>query len=251
MKYAIELFDEMKPKAKPTVTKFGGVNDLAPVTTRFDGEKYENPIYSHWRSMLTRAFCPKYHAKHPTYIGTTVSDEFMTFSNFNEWYRQQYGWDKFWHLDKDVRGDGKHYSAENCILIPHALNLLLTDSDASRGAFPSGIRWHDPRGMLMARVCENGKPQRGKTPYFDDVIEATEYATKLKREVAERRLRGDIPDHPSYDEIEAAVYASLDLRAVEQRAHAIRCKQIAIVGIDYRIQNVYALRLKDEQEAAA
>ena len=250
MTYLIEMFDEMKPKAKPKTNRLGGVNDLAPISKTIDGKSCDHPIYSHWHNMLTRALCPKFHARKSTYIGTTVSDEFMTFSNFNDWYRRQYGWDKGWHVDKDVRGNGKHYSADTCILIPPALNNLLCDSDAARGGFPAGMYWNDPAGMLQVMVSENGTCQTGTSPCFHDVIEATEYAIKLKRDIAERRLIESIPDHPNYDEIEAAVYASLDARADEQRAHAIRVKQLAVQGISYAMQHDHALRVKANKKAA-
>jgi hypothetical protein len=250
MKYPIEMFDEMTPKAKPTTNQLGAVNDLEPISKRFDGKRYDNPIYNHWRNMLKRAFDPNHHARYPTYIGTTISDEFMTFSNFDSWYRNQYGCDKGWHVDKDVKGSGKHYSADTCILIPGALNLLLTDRDAERGGFPSGVVWNEPRGKLQAMVSENGKYQPGTQPRFDDVIEATEYVIKLKRDIAERTVARTIPGHPDYDEIEAAVYASLDARAVEQRAHAKRCKQLAVQGISYAMQNDHALRVKANKKTA-
>ena len=250
MTYPVEMFDEMKPKAKPKTNKWGAVSDLAPVSKRFDGKQYMHPIYNHWRSMLKRAFDPKKLAKYPTYIGTTISDDFMTFSNFDNWYRRQYGWDKGWDVDKDVRGNGKHYSAETCILIPQALNNLLTDSDAARGGFPSGVYWQEGAGKIKAQVSENNKRQRGTTPCFDDVIEATEYVIKLKHDIAERRLTESIPGHPNYDEIEAAVYASLDARADEQRAHAIRVKQLAVQGISYAMQHDHASRVKANKKAA-
>ena len=250
MTYAIELFDEMKPKAKPTTNQHGGVNDLEPVSKTIDGKNRHNPIYKQWHSMLRRAFCPKTHAKYPTYIGTTVSDEFMTFSKFDDWYRQQYGWGKGWEVDKDVKGNGKHYSAETCILIPGALNSLLVDNDAVRGAFPAGVGWHEANGQLRAMVSENGKRQLGTQPPFYDVIEATEYVIKLKREIADRTLKRLIPGHPDYDEIEAAVYASLELRADEQRAHALRVKQLAVQGISYAMQHDHVLRVKANKKAA-
>jgi hypothetical protein len=99
-------------------------------------------------------------------------------------------------------------------------------------------------------VSENGKYQTGTAPYFTDVIEATEYAIKLKREIAERTVARTIPGHPDYDEIEAAVYASLKLRAAEQRAHAKRCKQLAVQGISYAIQHDHASRVKANKKAA-
>lgn len=74
----------------------------------------------------------------PTYRG--CSSGFASFHEFCEWCQHQVGYDKGFHLDKDLLIKGnKVYSAETCVFLPRDLNNLLAKSDATRGHLPIGV----------------------------------------------------------------------------------------------------------------
>lgn len=65
-----------------------------------------------------------------SYTLASLSPEFRSFAFFHEWINEYLAVTgpvpKDWELDKDLLGDGKAYSAENCCLIPGELNRILT-----------------------------------------------------------------------------------------------------------------------------
>jgi len=117
--------------------------------------------YKLWSGMLERC-TEKCWGIHPTYIGTTCSENFKSYSYFYEWCHNQIGFaqvdenGKSWHLDKDLlSGSSKVYSEDTCVFIPRAINSLLIKSDASRGDFPLGVSLDSKKHKLIAK-CRNG-----------------------------------------------------------------------------------------------
>jgi len=111
--------------------------------------------YAHWSSMLARCFCEEYRNKYPTYEGTMVCDEWLNFTVFAKWCREQpeflLGHKVF--LDKDILNKGnKLYSTETCTFVPHDVNTLFTKADASRGKYPIGVSYCTTRNVITACV---------------------------------------------------------------------------------------------------
>ena len=122
-----------------------GINDadyntVIGVNTAPNGKrtKIKCPFYMKWRSMLSRCYNEPTLARHPTYIGCVVCEEWHRFSNFRLWMETQDWQDK--HLDKDllVRGN-KVYGPDTCCFISRDINSFLTDGAASRGKYPIGV----------------------------------------------------------------------------------------------------------------
>lgn len=119
----------------------------------FNDNKYQvfvkgeiTKYYKLWQSMLHRC-TDKEWERHPTYAGTSCSENFKSYSFFYEWCQEQIGFDKrddkgrAWHLDKDLLIKGnKLYSEDNCVFVPQRINSLLTKMKASRGKYPIGVR---------------------------------------------------------------------------------------------------------------
>ena len=111
------------------------------------GGKYKSRVdvkmakpYVTWKNMLQRAYCQKYQAKQPTYIGCSVSDEWLDYQVFAEWFCEQEYSDIGYDLDKDLLVAGnKVYSPEACSFIPRELNSILTDCKAARTNLPQGV----------------------------------------------------------------------------------------------------------------
>jgi hypothetical protein len=111
--------------------------------------------YKVWRGMLQRCYDNKFHKKHPSYIGCTVSAEWHNFQIFGEWYDENYYEIKGEriHLDKDILIKGnKIYSPETCVFVPHRINSLFTKSDAIRGNLPIGVT-KDKSSKYRATCC--------------------------------------------------------------------------------------------------
>lgn len=116
------------------------------------------PIYRKWIGMLGRCYLAKAQAKRPTYIGCSVAREWLTFSAFRAWMLAQDH--EGMQLDKDILIQGnKVYSPEACVFVPGSLNRFISDSGASRGEWPIGVRWHKDTEKFNAQ-CQN--PFTGK-----------------------------------------------------------------------------------------
>lgn len=133
--------------------------------------------YSLWSSMLGRC-TPKYWITHPTYVGTTHSENFKSYTFFHEWCQEQKGFksidenNRYWQLDKDLllRGN-KHYSEDTCVFVPQRLNKLLIKSNASRGEFPIGVSWYNPTKKFTSR-CQDIYGKSKLLGYFNTPQEA-------------------------------------------------------------------------------
>ena len=87
-----------------------GINDAGYVVMEFetiivDGKRKRKrvwacPYHQTWKGMLERCYSTKFQERNPTYIGCTVSKEWLVFSNFRAWMMTQDWQGK--HLDKDI-----------------------------------------------------------------------------------------------------------------------------------------------------
>jgi hypothetical protein len=102
-----------------------GYYGIGKYSARINNVKSEE--YVKWFSMFFRCYDEKYHQKHPTYIGCSVSSEFHNFQNFAEWYnRTKYECSYPLELDKDFLYDGNRiYSPKTCCLLPKEINNLI------------------------------------------------------------------------------------------------------------------------------
>ncbi len=99
-------------------------------------------MYNAWKNLLNRAYSEKCHQSYPTYIGVTVCDEWLFFSNFAKWFTKNYIGD--YDLDKDLlKQNNKQYSPHVCRYVPNYVNKVLLDRGNARGS--------------MLGVCESGK----------------------------------------------------------------------------------------------
>ncbi len=90
------------------------------------GEKlpYIESIHTCWANMIKRCYDKEVQAKHPTYIGCSVCDEWLCFSNFYVWYVSNYK--QGYEIDKDKKVPGnKVYSPDLCSFIISEENIQL------------------------------------------------------------------------------------------------------------------------------
>ena len=177
-----------------------GINDADYNVTRYEctgvtltnGKKqtkmiWECPIYSKWRGMLTRSYCPKYKESNPTYEGCKVYNEWLLFSNFRKWMVVQ-DWEEN-HLDKDILfEDNKLYSPETCIFVTGKVNSFIEDCGGSRGKYLIGSTLPKNtsrfRSQCSSPFKDKGDLRNRYIGYYDTEIEAHLAWKKRKHEYA-------------------------------------------------------------------
>lgn len=149
-----------------------GVNDASyNISVRVDGKRYVCPFYAKWEGMICRCYSEKSLAKNKTYVGVTVCDEWLSFSNFKLWMQAQV-WENF-SLDKDIANYGStQYSPENCSFIPQAVNSILSDCKSAMGEYPTGVS-AARNGRFRAYITIKG---RQKPLGVHDTVESAEMA---------------------------------------------------------------------------
>ena len=141
------------------------------------------PYYLAWRNMLRRCYSTKLQEKYPTYRGCSVSEEWLTFSNFRRWMECQ-DWEGM-QLDKDLLFSGnKVYSAETCVFVTKAVNNFTTDRGNDRGEWSIGAIWHKGAGKFMSQCNNTFTKKKEHLGYFNCEIEAHKAWLKRKLELA-------------------------------------------------------------------
>ena len=161
-----------------------GITGLQPTADK-NGKGLDS--YNCWRKMLERCYSSKYQEKHPTYIGCCVSDDWIYYSNFKEWYDENYYEinNKTSQLDKDILIKGnKVYSPDTCVFVPKFINTLFTKSQKTRGELPIGVHYDKTSKKYRARlnIFKDGKSTLKHLGSFNTVNEAFEAYKQAKED---------------------------------------------------------------------
>lgn len=192
---AYSLIDLVVDIMKPKKLVYGvGVNDAGYAVKKNETIGYVNgklkqkqvwvcPFYRNWIDMLDRCYSEKRQERNRTYKGCTVSDEWLTFSNFKAWM-EKHEWEGK-QLDKDILIEGnKIYSADTCVFVTQATNKFTIDSGASRGEWLIGADWRKRIGKFRSR-CRNPFTKKSEhLGYFTSEQEAHQAWRKRKLELA-------------------------------------------------------------------
>ena len=141
--------------------------------------------YKCWKSMLQRCYSAKFQEKCPTYVDCSVSEEWLYYPNFKNWYDANYYEidNKTSQLDKDVLIKGnKVYSPYTCVFVPQFINTLFVKCQKSRGKLPIGVYYNkkDKKYRAQLSVFENGKKTIKYLGNFDTPYEAFKTYKKAK-----------------------------------------------------------------------
>jgi hypothetical protein len=125
---------------------------------------YEYPIqsngvmltsYAKWKSMLQRCYSEKYVNRRKCYVGCSVCDEWLRFSNFKRWFDKNYV--EGYYLDKDILVNGnKVYSPETCCFVPHEINELIETRKNKTNKFYQCVEI-SKNGKFRARIKRYGR----------------------------------------------------------------------------------------------
>lgn len=166
-----------------------GINDADYNVTEYavlEGKQkivWRCPFYITWKSMLVRCYSSKYQQKQPTYIGCSVCDEWLTFSNFKSWMEEQDWQGK--QLDKDLLKErNKIYSSEYCIFVDRKINSFVLDCGATRGEYMIGVCLNKHTGKYMSNCSNPFTGKREYLGYFTNELDAHLAWKKRKHEHA-------------------------------------------------------------------
>ena len=164
---------EIKSRFTPSVY---GVGYLGNEKTKDENGKAIKS-YSVWQSMLSRCYSEKCKKKYPTYKDCSVCKEWLNYSNFKEWFDNNYyeidG--EQMCLDKDILMKGnKAYSPNTCVFVPQNINKLFTKSNKIRGKLPIGVTFRKDINKYKAQCSTfyNCKKQKKSLGYFSNEIDA-------------------------------------------------------------------------------
>ena len=150
------------------------------------------PYYQTWKSMLMRCYSIKYQEKYPTYKGCSVSEEWLTFSNFKRWMECQ-DWEGM-QLDKDILFEGnKSYSKETCVFVSGMVNNFTIARRASRGEWLIGVNWDKRSGKFKSRCSNPFTKKVEHLGHFSCELEAHQAWLSRKLELA-RQLAAEQTD---------------------------------------------------------
>lgn len=128
-----------------------GLNDFSP--TKVNGVQIKSRQV--WSDMLKRCYSERYQREKPTYKGCSVSDEWLKFSSFKEWFDLNYV--DGYAIDKDILFPGnKVYSKETCVFIPRKLNQFIT-ATSFHGEYPIGVSFNKCKGKFKASISHEDR----------------------------------------------------------------------------------------------
>ncbi|USL83473.1 putative HNH endonuclease [Escherichia phage A4] len=100
-----------------------GINDSNGDSSR---KHKDNNIYNSWYNMLKRCYSPSFHKIEPSYIDITVCDDWKHYSNYKQWFKENYI--QGYEIDKDIaHGYSKIYSPRTCFFVPKLINNCILE----------------------------------------------------------------------------------------------------------------------------
>lgn len=174
----------------------------------FLGECDSREFKPYWSAMFRRCFSEAETSKSRFYLGVEIAVDWHNFSNFNSWAILQ-KFEEGWQLDKDILGNRKLYSPENCCFIPKEINQALILPRASLSDEHLVGMYYDARlnkYIAQARV--------GKTNSYIGCFETQEEAYIAYKSVKEPYIRSLAEKWK--DKIDTKVYEKLIQFSVEK-----------------------------------
>ena len=158
-----------------------GINDADyQVKPLVNGVRLICPFYSTWVRMLERCYSSKFHKTRPTYIGCSVSSEWLIFSQFKAWMEKQDFNGK--QLDKDLLvANNRIYGPDYCLFVTARINTMLNNNAASRGDYAIGVDFHNGNKKFRSRYRTVTK--HITIGYFNTEQEAHQAYLKYKKQV--------------------------------------------------------------------
>lgn len=145
-----------------------GINDVKGDSTA--GSK-DYRIYIRWKHMIERCYSPRYQQLYPSYIGTTVHEDWKYYSNYKKWHLEHFV--EGYELDKDIiAGNCKLYSPDTCSFVPKDVNYCILDGNGVNNIFPYGVWYVEKKNGHSYRSCISKYNKQKHIGYFPTVESA-------------------------------------------------------------------------------
>ena len=111
-------------------------------------DSYFYKAYACWHNMLRRVYDEEYKKTKPTYENVSISAEWLNFSNFYIWYKNNYI--EGFHLDKDLKSslfDIKIYSEDTCLFLPERVNYFIRGCRVDNKEGKTGIFFNSYKSL--------------------------------------------------------------------------------------------------------
>lgn len=162
---------------------------------------YGTKCYIVWSSMLQRCYSENKGNKNHTYDDCKVCDEWLTYSNFEKWFSENYKEGQ--QLDKDILFEGnKLYSPDTCCFVPGDINTMMITKQAKKSCLPTGVS-ETKDGRYQVIVKDRVKSKRIGT--FNDISDAFEAYKSHKK----ARLKGISYEYYKKGEISKEIYDAI------------------------------------------
>ena len=151
----------------------------------------DNCIYSKWSNMMQRSYDEITHRLKPYYAMCSSEIEWLNFSNYREWHRENMMGDRKLDLDKDLLLQGNTmYGSQTCTLIPHFTNTLF---ETTKGVETNIVR-NNTTGKYDVTMIVLGKREEVGT--FDTEDEARQGFVAYKQDYIRKfakKCKGKVP----------------------------------------------------------
>lgn len=144
----------------PYFKSFCGVGYMGMKTYYNEAKKYKKPLEA-WHSMLKRCYNENCR-KHKWYEDCIVDEKWHNFSNFYQWFQENYyelpeGLGRV-EIDKDFKDKQcRVYSPDTCLFIPQRINSCLKSRRTIDRQFPIGLTFNEKKQKYKVRVVLDGK----------------------------------------------------------------------------------------------
>lgn len=133
-------------------------------------------VYSVWHGIIQRCYSKEKQKDNcKSYVGCSVSEEWLCFQNFAEWYTNNYyeANNEKMTVDKDIlHKNNKIYSPQTCMIVPENINKIFIKGASRRGEYPIGVSMLNNRLRARVKKLINGKCTEIHLGYFDTVEQA-------------------------------------------------------------------------------
>ncbi len=158
----------------------------------YDKNGRPTKCYTAWNHMLKRCYDVKFHKKEQTYINCSVTEEWLNFQNFAEWFYENYYEieNEVMSLDKDILCKGnKIYSPNNCMFVPKNINNLFIKRDKLRGEYPIGVYYNKQNKKFRAQCSVYDLEENKKKKIYLGLYDTPEQAFKFYKNFKEQYIK--------------------------------------------------------------
>lgn len=178
----------IKDHFKPVKFGVGYLGEMSGKTNK-DGKPTKS--YQTWHNMLVRCYDSNYHKLFPTYKQCTVCNEWKNFTNFSEWFEDNY--QEGLVLDKDSKVAGnKIYSPETCTFISSLENGRLAKKDIMRKWLVEHSNGQKVKINNVSQFCKSKSFSQGTFALMLSGKRNIAWGWKLVKELTEEEFNNEV-----------------------------------------------------------